>query len=117
STQRVAGERMVVAAGVDILELASFVVAALGIGTLEQEAFDFVGGIQGIAVLLVLFGGKPLQHAANVGGVGFSVLVDDFAENQHFAGPEDISRRPVKGAPVDAEAKIALTLCGETAYG
>ena len=49
--QRVAGQRVVVAAGVDVLEVAGFVVAALGVEALEEEAFDFVGGVERVAVL------------------------------------------------------------------
>jgi hypothetical protein len=40
--QLVAGQRVVVAAGRDELELAGLVVAALGVAALEQEALDLV---------------------------------------------------------------------------
>ena len=92
--QRIAGQRVIVAAGVDVLELAGFVIVALGVGALEQEAFNFVGGVERVALLLVQLVGVALEHAANVGGVGRAVLVDDFAEDQHLAGAEDVGRTP-----------------------
>ncbi len=52
--QRIAGERMIVAAGVDVIELAGLVEVTLGIESLEKEAFDLVGGVERIAVFLVL---------------------------------------------------------------
>ena len=48
-------------------------------------------------------------------GVRRAALVDDFAEHQHFAGAEDIGRRPVKCRPVDAQPQIALALRREAA--
>ena len=51
--QRIAGQRVVVAAGVDVFELAGLVVAPLGVRALEQEAFDLVGGVQRVAFVLV----------------------------------------------------------------
>ena len=51
--QRIARQRVIIAAGIDVLELAGLVVMPLGVGTLEQEAFDFIGGVEGVAVLLV----------------------------------------------------------------
>ena len=47
--------------------------------------------------------------------VGRAVLVDDFAEHQHLARAEDIGRRPVERAPVDAQPQIAFPLRGEAA--
>ena len=44
-----------------------------------------------------------------------SALVDDFAEDQHFAGAEHVRRSPVEGGPVDAQPQIALALRGEAA--
>src|SRR5277367_6098941 len=52
--QRIAGQRMVVAAGIHVFKFSGFVVAGFGIGAAEEDTFDFVGGIQGEAVLLVL---------------------------------------------------------------
>ena len=77
---------MVVTAGVDILELARVVEAALGVNAFEEEAFNFVGGVQRVAILLVLFGGKGLKHAADVGGVHRSALIDHLAKHDHLAG-------------------------------
>ena len=50
--QRVARQRVVVAAGDDELELAGLVVVPLGVAALEQEALDLVGRVADGAVLL-----------------------------------------------------------------
>ena len=92
-------------------------VGALGVGALEEEAFDFIGRVQRVAVLFELPFGKRFEHAAHVGGVGLAAFVDDFAEDQDFAGPKDVGRTPVECGPVDAEAKIAFALRGEAANG
>ena len=92
--QRIARQRVIVAAGVDVVELAGFVVASLGVGAVEEEALDLVGGVQGVAFSLCKPLRVPLEHAAHVGGVRRSVLVDDLAEDQHLAGPEDVRRAP-----------------------
>ena len=113
--QRIAGQRVIVAAGVHVFELARLVVGALGVRPLEQEAFDFVGRVQGVAVLLVQAVRERLEDAAHVGGVGLAALVDDFAEHQHLAGAKNVGRRPVEGAPVDAQAQIAFPLRGKAA--
>ena len=55
SSQRIARQRMIVAAGVDVFELPAFVIVALGVGPLEQEAFNFVGGVERVPLLLVQF--------------------------------------------------------------
>src|SRR5262249_39039326 len=102
--QRVSGQRVIIAAGVDVLEPAGFVIASLGVGSLEEEAFDLVGRIGGIALLLMQAIGELLENAAHVGGVGFASLVDDVAKNQNFARTENIRRRPVEGAPIHTEA-------------
>ena len=101
--QLIARQRVIVAAGVDVLELAGFGIVPLGVHALEEEAFDFVGGVQGVIVLLVLILGELLQYAADVGRVRAAVLIDDFAEHQHLAGPEVIGWSPVEGGPVEAD--------------
>ena len=53
TAQRVTGQGMIVAAGVHVIELVGFVVALFGVRALEKEAFDFVGGVKRVAVLLV----------------------------------------------------------------
>src|ERR1700733_5063127 len=88
--QGIAGKGMIVTAGVDVLEFARLRVAPLGIDTGKEKAFDFIGGIEGVAVLLVLFLGIGFEHAANIGGIDCSRFVDDFAEDQHLAGSEEI---------------------------
>ena len=68
--QRIARQRMIVAARVDVLELAGLVIAALGVRALEEEAFDFVGGVQRVAILRELIVRVTLQDAADVAAVG-----------------------------------------------
>ncbi len=92
---------MVVAAGVDVVEAADGGEAALGIDAGEEEAFDFVGGVQGVAAFLELLFREGLEEAAGVAGVGRAVLVDDVAEDEDFAGAEDVGGRVVEGSPVD----------------
>ena len=53
--QGIAGKGMIVTAGIDVLEFARLSVTPLGVDTRKEKAFDFVGGIQGVAVLFVLF--------------------------------------------------------------
>ena len=100
--QRIARQRVVITARIDVFELARLVVLAFGLGSLEQEALDLVGGVERVAVLLVQSVGKQLQHAANVGGVGLSAFVDDLAKDENLAGSENIGRTPVECAPVNA---------------
>src|SRR5260370_39621566 len=76
SAQWIAGERMVVTAGIDIFEFAGFVVTALGILAIEKEPFDFVGGIERVAFFLVKPVGVPLQHSADIGGARRASLVN-----------------------------------------
>ena len=92
-------------------------VVALGVDALEEEAFDFVGRVEGIVFLGVEGVGVCLEHAAHVGGERRAVLIDDLAEDQDFAGTEEIGGGPVEGVPVHAEAEIALMLGGEAADG
>src|SRR3984893_18226888 len=109
-TQRIAGEGMIISAGVDVFELQRFVVAALSIGALEKKALDFVGRIQSVTSLLVQVVGVTLQCAANVGSVRRAPLVDTFAKDQDFARAKDISWSPVERAPVNAQPQITFAL-------
>src|SRR5579872_106498 len=115
--ERITGKRMVVTAGVDVLELAGFVIVTFGVGSFEEEAFNFVGSVERVLLFLEEFVGVSLQDTADIARVGSAALVDDFTENQHFAGAKDVGGRPVKRSPVDAEAKVALALCGEATDG
>jgi hypothetical protein len=83
---------MVVAAGVDVVELAGLMIVALGILAIEDETFDFVGGVEGVALGVVQVVGVGLEDAADIGGVGRAVLVDDVAEDQDFAVAEVVGR-------------------------
>src|SRR6202167_2927308 len=111
--QRIAGQRVIVTPGIDVVEFARFGVAALGVDAGKEKAFDFVGGIEGVAVLLVLFLGIGFEHAADIGGIDRSGFVDDFAKDQHLAGSEEIGGGPVEGAPVNAQPQVALPLGGK----
>ena len=114
-TQGIAGKRVVVAAGVDVFKFAGFVIAALGVGPREEKALDLIGGVQRVALLIVKAVRVAFQDSADVGGVGRAVLVDHVAEDENLAGAEDIRRRPIEGAPIHRQAKIALALRGEAA--
>src|SRR5262249_1752646 len=59
--------------------------------------------------------GVALQDSTNVSGVRRAVLVDDVAENEHFARAEDIRRRPIKRGPIHGEPEIAFALRRESA--
>src|ERR1019366_6506283 len=87
SAQRIAGQRVIVAAGVDVIKLLGFMIMALGLDAVEEKAFNLVGGVEGVALALQELVGIGLEHAANVGGIRRAALVDDIAEHQHFAGP------------------------------
>src|SRR6185437_3931989 len=108
---------MIVATSVDVLERCGLVECSLCIDTVEEEAFDLIRGIQGVAVLVKHLLRELLEHATHIGAVGAAVLVDDFAEDKDLARSKDVRRRPVEGAPVDAETQIALALCREAADG
>src|SRR6266436_4391984 len=86
--QRVAGERVVIAAGVDVFELAVVVIMAFGIGAIEEEAFNFVGGLERVAFFFEERVGVALEYAANVGEIGRAVLVEHFTEDKDFAAAE-----------------------------
>src|SRR5260221_9233024 len=93
--QWVARQRMVIAAGVHIVELAGFVVATLGVCALEEEAFNLIGGVERVAFLLVHVVGKLLEQATDIGGVWLAAFVDDVAKDQDFAGAKNIGRAPI----------------------
>ena len=109
------GSDVVVAAGVDELELARLVVFLLRILAREQEALDLGGRVQRVLLLLEQLVGVVLEHAAHVAGVRRAVLVDDVAEDQHLAVAENVGRHPVEGGPVNAQAQVALLLRRESA--
>src|ERR1700722_11965714 len=108
--QRITRQRVVITAGVDVLELASFVVSPLRIRSLKKEAFDLVGRVQGVAFILVKLVGIKFQDAANVGSIRRAALVNYISEHQHFARAKIIRRRPIKRGPVDSQPQIAFPL-------
>ena len=90
-------------------------VCLLGVLAGEEEALDLGSGVERVLLLGVEFVGVLLEHRAQVAGVERAVLVDDDAEDQDFAVAEDVGGNPVKRAPVNAEAQVALLLRGKTA--
>jgi len=99
---------MVVAACGDEFEFAGLVVNLFGVLAGEEEAFDLCGGVQGVLLFGMEFVGVGFEHAAQVAGVGGTVLVDDDAEDEDFAVAEDVSWDPVESAPIDSEAEVAF---------
>src|SRR5690348_12903597 len=108
---------MIVAAGVHIFELAGFMVAAFGVSALKEKALYLIRGVERVAFFLIHLLGKNFESAANVSAIWRAALIDHFTEDQDFAGTENVRRRPIERAPVQPEAKIALTLGGKTANG
>src|SRR5579871_3685994 len=115
--QGVDAERRYNETGIYVFEFAGFVIAALGVNALKQEALNFIGGVERVAFFLVHLLGKNFERAANIGAIRRAALVNDFAKDQHFAGAKNIRWRPVEGAPVQTKTKIALALGGKAAYG
>ena len=100
-TERIARQRLVIAAGVDVLEFVGLIEALLRVDAAEEKALDLVGRIERIAVLRKLVVCELLEHAANVRRELRAVAIEHVAEHEHFARPEHVSRRPIKGSPVD----------------
>ena len=115
--QRVARQRVVVAARRDELERPGQVVLTLGVAALEEEALDLVRGVGDRAVLREEAVGQPFQPAAHVGGVRRAVALLHLAEHQHLPGPEDVRRQPVERRPVDHEAQVRFRLLREPPDG
>src|SRR6266478_6409149 len=94
--QRIAGQRVVVSAGIHVLEFSSFVVATLRVRSLKQESFNLIRGIQRVLFILVHLTGKTLEPTTNIGAVGRAVFVYHFTENEHLAAAKHIRGSPVK---------------------
>src|ERR1700738_1574667 len=80
STQWIARQGMVVAAGVHVFKFERFMEAALGIGPFEQKAFNFVGGVKREPFLVELVVGVAFQQSANVRRIWAAVFVDHLSE-------------------------------------
>ena len=61
AAQRIARQRMIISARVHVFEFARLMICALGIRPIEQEAFDFIGRVQCVALLLVQSLGESLE--------------------------------------------------------
>ena len=113
--QRIARQRMVVAAGVHVFELTRLVVAALGILAVEKKSFNLVCRIQRVAFPFVQLVRISLERSANVRAIRRTVLVDHLAKHENLARAEHIRRRPVKRAPIHRQPQIAFPLRRESA--
>src|SRR5438128_6803679 len=110
SAQWIAGKRMIVAAGVDVLEFAGFVVAALRVRSIEEKAFNLIGGVQREALLFIETIGVALENSADIGRVRRAILINNVAKDEHLAGAENIGGRPIECAPVHSEPEVTLAL-------
>src|SRR5262249_42285082 len=115
--QRVARQRMIIAAGVDVFELALLGVMALCVDAVKQETFDFVGGVQRKLLFFVDALRVGLQHGAQIAGVGCSVLIDHLTEYKYFAGAEDVRGSPEKSGPIDSQTEVAFALRRKSTNG
>ena len=113
--QRIERQHVIVAAGVDEIELARLVIALLGVLAGKQEALNLSRRVQGVAQFLIQLFRVVLQHAAQVARIRAAVFIDHIAEDQHFTVAENIGRHPVESAPVDAQAQVAFLLRRESA--
>src|ERR1051326_2151349 len=73
--QRITGQRMVIAAGIYVIEPAGFVIAPFGVRALKEETFNLIGGVECIALFLVHFRRKDLQVAPDIGTVWRAPLI------------------------------------------
>src|SRR6185312_15815003 len=94
--QRISGQRMIVATGIHIVELACLVVATFRVHTLKEKAFNFIRCIEGVALFLVQSGGIELEDPADVAHIRRAVLVNYIAKNQHFPWTKDVCRSPIE---------------------
>ena len=101
---------MVVAAGVHIFKFGRFMVTPLGVGTLEQKTFNFVGGIERVSFLFVQIVGIAFQQSANVRRIRRAILVDHLSKNENLSGAKHIRGGPIKRAPVHRQPQITFAL-------
>src|ERR1700735_3109920 len=116
-TERVTRERMIVSALVDVLELASLMVGALGVDTIKEEALDLIRSVQRIAIPGKLLIGEILQDSTDVARVVGAIFVNYFAKYENLARTKNVGWGPIKSAPIKSQAKIALPLRREAANG
>ena len=102
--QRVSRQRVKVPASVHVFELVRLMVTPLGVFPGKQKAFNFIGRVQGVAVLVILVLRKAFEDAANIGTVRRAVLVDHVTEYQDLARPKHVRRSPIERRPIDVQA-------------
>ena len=115
AAQRIARQRVVIATGIHVLEGSSLMVAALGIRSFKQEAFDLVSGIKCVAFVGINLSGELFQNAADVGTIRFATFIDYLAEYEHLAWPKEVGGRPIERTPIQAQTQVALSLRREAA--
>ena len=115
--ERVERQRVVVAAGVYELELAGLMEDFFRLLAGEEEAFDLSGGVEGVSFFGVELVGVIFEDTAHVARVRRSILIDDDAKDENLTVAEDVGGNPVKGAPINAKAEVALALSGEATNG
>src|SRR5260370_38710833 len=80
--QRIARQRAVIAARIDVLELAGFMVLALGLRPPEQEALCIIGGVRCVSVVLRQTVGNQRSPTRDLGAVGPVAIRRDVAREQ-----------------------------------
>ena len=65
-SQQIAGQRMVVAAGVYVLEPACVVIMAFGVSSLKEKTLNFVGRVKCVVFILIERSRVALQQPTNV---------------------------------------------------
>ncbi len=110
TAQRIAGQRVEIAARVHIFELPCLGKTAFRVDARKQKAFNLIRCVQRVPVLVELLLRQRLQQAARVARIGAAVLIDHVPVHQDFAGAENIRGPVVKRAPVNPQPQIALLL-------
>ena len=114
AAQRVARQRVVVAAGRDELELARLVVVALGVAALEQEALDLVGRVaRPCRPSCRARRGTASAGRACPPSYGVPSRSSTSPKTSTLPGAEDVGRQPVEGRPVDRRGAGPTPACCE----
>ena len=79
---------MIIAARVYVFELARLVITLLGVGAVEQEAFDFVRRVESVTFAFEQIVGVCLEHAANISCIRRSAFIDHVPKTNTLPGPK-----------------------------